>query len=113
MQYLSHRDPSFREKAAAFSKEFAAAKGPAERKLVLDKAREYFSGVIAEKITEYELRPLGDVKFDTLILPKKFDLDEACWKVITGNGDQEDNEGSDNESGEDAGEDADEEAGDK
>jgi len=92
LEYLSYRDLSFREKAASFSKEFAAAKGPAERKLILDKARKFFSEAIAEKIAEYGLRPFGDVKVDDKIRPQKVEMDEDCWKVIFGKGEQDDDE---------------------
>jgi hypothetical protein len=62
LQYLSYRDPAFREKIAAYRRELANAQGPAERKLVQDKIRKNFSGLLAEKIAEYALKPLGNVK---------------------------------------------------
>jgi hypothetical protein len=62
LQYLSYRNPAFREKIAAYRRELANAQGPAERKLVQDKIRKNFSGLLAEKLAEYALRPLGNVK---------------------------------------------------
>jgi hypothetical protein len=62
LQYLAYRDPAFREKIAAYRRELDNARGPAERKLVQDKIRKNFSGLLAEKLAEYALKPLGKVK---------------------------------------------------
>ena len=65
MHYLSYNEPAMRGKIAGYQHELAAAQGPVERKLVMDKMRKNFSGYIAEKIAEYALKPFGDVKIHT------------------------------------------------
>jgi hypothetical protein len=62
LQYLSYRDPAFRDRIAVYRRELDNAQGPAERKLVQDKIRKNFSGLLAEKIAGYASKPLGKVK---------------------------------------------------